>query len=84
MGLKLEAEYDSLIRKLAEEEGIPYERLKKIVTSQYEFTKLVMESGSMDKIRLQGLGLFKTTPFLEKKNRDKLLDRFIYGLKYRQ
>ena len=49
-------------RELAEKFGLPYEVVRKICESQFEFTKEVIQSGEDEQVRLQYLGLFQVKP----------------------
>ena len=49
-------------RKLAEEFDLPFEDIRKICESQFEFTKSVIQSGKDEPVRLQYLGRFQVKP----------------------
>ena len=50
------------MQEIATELGLPLEAVKRIVASQSEYTKVVMESDSFDSIRWPYLGVFKSKP----------------------
>lgn len=49
-------------KEVSEELGLPLHIVKKIVATQSEFTKNVIESGTFDSVRWGLLGVFKSKP----------------------
>lgn len=51
-----------ILKEVAKELGLKVETVKKIVNTQSEFTKHVMESNTFDSVRWPYLGIFKSKP----------------------
>ena len=51
-----------VMKEVADELGLPLEAVKNIISSQSEYTKVVMESDTFDSIRWPYLGVFKSKP----------------------
>jgi nucleoid DNA-binding protein len=69
-----------IYQKLAEEFRLPYEEIRKICESQFEFTKNTIQSGEDAQVRLQYLGLFQVKPG----RRDTVRKRRDHIKKYRK
>lgn len=50
------------LREVSEELGLPLNTVRKMISSQFEYVKTVMESGTFDSVRLGYLGVFKSKP----------------------
>lgn len=50
------------LREVSEELGLSINIVRKMVSSQFEYVKTVMESGTFDSVRLGYLGVFKSKP----------------------
>lgn len=53
---------DSIISKVAQELNLDEELVEKVVRSQFNFTKEVMEEGNMDSVHLAYFGKFAVKP----------------------
>ena len=51
-----------IIKEVAQELGLPKEKVKAMVDAQSEYTAIVMASGSFDHIRWPYLGVFRSKP----------------------
>lgn len=51
-----------IMQEIAKELGFPVDTIKKVVDSQSEFTKEVIESGTFDSVRWPYLGVFRSKP----------------------
>ena len=51
-----------ILKEVANELGLPLETVKKMVSAQSEYTKVVMSSSTFDSVRWPYLGVFKSKP----------------------
>lgn len=50
------------IVEVAQELGLPVKVVREIVSTQSEYTRMIMESNTFDSIRLPYMGIFKSKP----------------------
>lgn len=53
---------ESVVKEVAKELGLTIKEVRELVSTQSEYVKYVMESGTFDSIRLPYLGIFKSKP----------------------